>query len=241
MLGQPVGGASLGMSLRRVVARMSAIALVGVITVGCENGGGGDVIPSPSQRPGTPSATPSSSPDRTVTGADHQANLAACIRAQERSRQPDGTPAVMVYFHCGPDGEDVVRELERSVPADQVGSPLRFALVQLMAGPTEQERSDGLSSFWSNHQQLLRSVRIVNETRAVVDFDDAVSEIPNIGTSTGGKMFGDELDATVFQFRKVQKIVYTLEGNCEAFTEIFQSSGCPPSKRPLRPAIIPVR
>ncbi len=75
---------------------------------------------------------------------------------------------------------------------------------------------------------------------AVVDFDDAVSEIANIGTSTGGKMFGDELDATVFQFPKVQTIVYTLAGNCEAFTEIFQSSGCPPSKRPLRPTIIPV-
>ena len=229
------------MSLRRVVARMAAMALVGVVTVGCEPGGDGDVMPSPSShRPGTPSATPSSSPYRTVTEAE-QANLAAWIRAPERSRPTDGTPAVKVYFHCGPDGEDVVRELERSLPADEVGSPLRFALVQLMAGPTEQERADGLSSFWSNHQQLLRSVRIVNGTRAVVDFDDAVSEIPNIGTSTGGKMFGNALDATVFQFPKVQTIVYTLAGNCEAFTEIFQSSGCPPSKRPLRPTIIPVR
>ena len=230
----------VGMSLRRVVARMSAIALVGAITVGCEEGGDGDVMPSSSQPPGTPSATPPPSPIQTATEAEHQANL-ACIRAQERSRQPDGTPAVKVYFHCGSDGEDVVRELERSLPADQVGSPLRFALVQLMAGPTEQEQADGVSSFWSNHQQLLRSVRIVNETRAVVDFDDAVSEIGNIGTSTGGKMFGDELDATVFQFPKVQTIVYTLDGNCEAFSEIFQSGGCPPSKRPLRPGIIPVR
>jgi hypothetical protein len=229
----------VGMSLRRVVA--SAIAVAGVIAVGCEKGGDGDVMPSPSQRPGTPPATAPPSPYQTVTAAEHQANLAACSRAQERSRQPDGTSAVKVYFHCGPDGEDVIRELERSLPTDQVGSPLRFALIELMAGPTEQEQADGLSSFWSNHQQLLRSVRIVNETRAVVDFDDAVSAIGNISTSTGGKMFGDELDATVFQFPKVQTIVYTLEGNCEAFTEIFQSFGCPPSKRPLRPTIIPVR
>jgi hypothetical protein len=228
------------MRLTRVVAQRAAIALVGVVTtVGCETGGDGDVMPSPSsQRPGTPSTTPP--PSLPVEEAE-QANLAACVRAQERSRQTDGTPAVKVYFHCGPDGEDVVRELERPLPADKVRSPLRFALGQLMAGPTEQERADGLSSFWSNHQQLLRSVRIVNETRAVVDFDDAVSDIANIGTSTGGKMFGDALDATVFQFPKVQTIVYTLEGNCEAFTEIFQSSGCPPSKRPLRPTIISVR
>lgn len=230
------------MNLRRVVGRLAAIAVVGVVTVGCETGGDGDVIPTPSsRRPGTQSATPSPSPSRTVTEAEQQADLAACIRAQERSRQTDGTPAVKVYFHCGPDGEDVLRELERSLPADEVGSPLRFALGQLMAGPTEQERADGLSSFWSNHQQLLRSVRMVNGTRAVVDFDDAVSEIANISTSTGGKIFGDELDATVFQFPKVQTIVYTLAGNCEAFTEIFQSSGCPPSKRPLRATIIPVR
>lgn len=227
----------VGVSLRRVVARMSAVALVGVITVGCEKGRDGDVMPSSSPRPGTPSP----SPIRTATEAEHQTNLAACIRAQERSRQPDGTPAVKVYFHCGPDGEDVVRELERSLPADQIRNPLRFALVQLMAGPTEQEQADGLSSFWSNHQQLLRSVHVVNEARAVVDFDEAVSEIGNISTSTGGKMFGDELDATVFQFPKLQTIVYTLDGNCEAFTEIFESSGCPPSKRPLRPGIIPVR
>ena len=228
------------MSLRRVGARASAIVLVGVLTVGCENGGDNEVTPSPSQPPGTASATSSTSPSRTSTEAEDQA-LAACIRAQERSRQPAGTPAVKVYFHCGPDGEDVVRELERSLPADQVGSPLRFALVQLMSGPTEQEKADGLWSFWANHQQLLRSVRIVQETKAVIDFDDAVSKIANISTSTGGKAFGDELDATVFQFPKVQKIVYMLEGNCEAFTEIFQNSGCPPSERPLRPTIIPVR
>lgn len=226
--------------IRRVVARASVIVLVGVLAVGCEKGGDSRVTPNSSQPPGTPSATPSPNPNPTTTEAEHQANL-ACIRAQERSRQPDRTPAVKVYFHCGADGEDVVRELERSLPADQVGNPLRFALVQLMAGPTAQEQADGVSSFWSNHQLLLRSVRIVNETRAVVDFDDAVSEIANIGTSTGGKMFGDELDATVFQFSNVQTIVYMLEDNCEAFTEIFQSSGCPPSKRPVRPAIIPVR
>ena len=228
------------LSPRRMIALVALAALVGVVTAGCERGDGDAVLPRPSETTGTPAASPAPSPYRTVTEAEHQASLAACTRAQERSRQRDGTPVVKVYFRCGPDGEDATRELVRSLPEDQVRSPLRFALLQLMAGPTEQEQSDGLWSFWSNHQQLLRSVHIVNETRAVIDFDDAVSDIGNISTSTGGKVFGDDLDATVFQFPEIQTIVYTLEGSCASFTEIFESSGCHPSKRPLRPTIIPV-
>jgi hypothetical protein len=89
------------MRLTRVVAQRAAIALVGVVTtVGCETGGDGDVMPSPSsQRPGTPSTTPP--PGLPVEEAE-QANLAACVRAQERSRQTDGTPAVKVYFSLRP-------------------------------------------------------------------------------------------------------------------------------------------
>ena len=89
------------MSLRRVVPREFAIALVGLLTAGCEEGGDGDVMPSPSQPPGTPSTAPSSTPLPTASEAQQQANLAACVRAQERSRQPDGAPAVKVYSIAG--------------------------------------------------------------------------------------------------------------------------------------------
>jgi len=105
-------------------------------------------------------------------------------------------------------------------------SPLRGTLTELLMGPTEDERSDGLSSMFSEDTAgMLRDVNITSDGTAIVDFDAALRDtIPNASTSAGSAALIGQLNRTIFQFESVEAIEYRLGGSCEAFWEWLQGS-----------------
>jgi spore germination protein GerM len=125
-------------------------------------------------------------------------------------------------------GEELV-PVSRTVPATT--GVLRVSLEQLLAGPTEEERSAGLISlFAAGAAGELRDVTIDGDGKAVVDFGPGVVN-GSAGTSTGSTLLLAQLNATVFQFSTVERVEYRLEGSCAGFFEWLQR-GCEVIERP---------
>ncbi|HEY6746791.1 MAG TPA: GerMN domain-containing protein [Mycobacteriales bacterium] len=121
------------------------------------------------------------------------------------------TTTVMVYFHSA---EKLVL-VTRRVPLTQ--RVATAALRQLLAGPTAAEREAGTWSWFSARTAgMLRSVRVADGV-AYADFSDLRPVIPNASTSGGSAALLGELDATLMQFRTVQRTVYSLDGDVAAF------------------------
>ena len=112
-------------------------------------------------------------PDSTVSGdagTSRDAMHAAPDSADTRSAD---SMQVEVWFDRG---EEVVAVMRR-VPAS--GDTLTAALQALLAGPTEAERQQGLTSWFSAETaDALRSAR-VEDGLAIVDLRDVSSIIPN--------------------------------------------------------------
>jgi spore germination protein GerM len=128
----------------------------------------------------------------------------------------NGTAVVEVYFsNLELGADDEVFPVERTVDAPAV---LLGALEALVAGPTAEEASQGYSSWFSSDTaQLVDRVRI-DDGVAYVAFDARLPDvIPNASTSAGSTALLAALDATVLQFPTVDDVVYTLEGDAEAF------------------------
>lgn len=99
---------------------------------------------------------------------------------------------------------------------------LDVALTSLLAGPTEAEREEGVTSFFSEAtSHLLREVYLEDD-RAVVDFHDLRSVIPNASTSAGSLALLSELNGTVFALPGIRRVEYRMEGSCEAFWNFLQ-------------------
>jgi spore germination protein GerM len=144
------------------------------------------------------------------------------------SSEGTGTPGVrdevtvQVFFHHADRGsESDVFAVERHVEPPAV---LRGALVALLAGPTASERDAGYESwFTSATSGLLDDVRLEGGV-AHVAFDASLPKvIPNASTSAGSARLLGELDATVTQFDAVDEVVYSLEGDVDAFYEWLQA------------------
>jgi hypothetical protein len=108
---------------------------------------------------------------------------------------------------------------------------LRAALDALAAGPTEEEVSQGISSFFSGEtSDLFREVSLVGDS-AVVDVGNLAAAIPNASSSTGSFLFLSELNGTVFGLPGIARVEYRMEGSCEAFWNFLQQS-CQQVRRP---------
>lgn len=137
-----------------------------------------------------------------------------------------GTTDVTVFFHRGEELVPVTRSVASTTGV------LRASLEVLLAGPTEEERTDGLLSWFSEETEgMLNGVTIDSGGAAVVDVGDLRPLIPNASTSAGSEMLLAQLDATVFQFRTVTSVEYRLDGSCEVFYEWLQR-GCEVIERP---------
>lgn len=111
-------------------------------------------------------------------------------------------------------GEETV-PVARVVP--RTTGVLRAAIEQLVAGPSEGERADGLSSLFSTSTAgALGEVTIDGSGRATVDFGSKVVA-GNASTSTGSGLLLAQLNATVFQFPNVTSVEYRVDGSCETF------------------------
>jgi hypothetical protein len=137
---------------------------------------------------------------------------------------------VTVWFTCTTGTEGRLIAGYRAVPT--TSAVLRASLQQLLSGPSADERSGGVTSWFSPATAgMLAGVTIDAAGRATVDFHDLRPVIPNASTSAGSQMLLAQLDATVFQFSSVHSAVYRIESSCEAFTEWLQIGGCEPRTR----------
>ena len=108
-------------------------------------------------------------------------------------------------------------------PAEVTARMLEVALREHLAGPTPEEREEGLSSWFSPETaHALRSVSVDGGGNAVVDFRNLASLIPAASSSAGSAMLLGELNATVFQHPAVSTVEYRLDGSCEAFWNWLQ-------------------
>jgi hypothetical protein len=139
------------------------------------------------------------------------------------------TTEVTVFFS---DASGSVTAVTRTVP--KTVGVLRASLEQLLLGPTDAERANGLASFFSTDDtgDLSVAVAIQGDGTAVVDLDSRLPErIPNASTAAGSQQLLAELNATVFQFPTVSAVEYRLGGSCEAFWAFLQGS-CTTISRP---------
>jgi spore germination protein GerM len=99
---------------------------------------------------------------------------------------------------------------------------LAATLTELLAGPTANERSTGLRSWFSaDTADSLLSARVVGGT-AHIDFKDFSSRISGASSSCGSSQLLSQLDRTARQFPTVERTLYSFNGNVEAFYSWLQ-------------------
>lgn len=140
---------------------------------------------------------------------------------------PQETMTVTVFF--SPDSQNdcaAVEPTERVVPAsDNVATA---ALNALFAGPTEAERGQGYSSWFSAETtSILLSLRVIG-SNAYVNLTDIRPIIPGASSSCGGQMFLAQVETTLKNAVAVERVFYAIEGDPVAFYEWIQL-GCDPS------------
>ena len=139
-----------------------------------------------------------------------------------------GETVITVLFECGGDavaptgGVGVPRIVpDSSTPVDRIEWTLR----SLLAGPTTDEQGLGFeSAFDARTVDALRGVSLTDGA-LVVDFNDAII-VNNMNTATGMVFFQAELKRNVFQFPEVETVEFHFDGDCEAWSALFESDGC---------------
>jgi len=101
----------------------------------------------------------------------------------------------------------------------------KAALEELFKGPTEEEKSQGYVSWFSDTtKDILESVKIENNT-AYVNLKDIRQIIPNVSTSCGSAEFLAEVETTLKQFPNVNRVIIAIDGKPSTFYEWIQI-GC---------------
>jgi hypothetical protein len=138
----------------------------------------------------------------------------------------DDSPELTVFFSRG-DSSVAVRRAASGV----AGGP-EAALRELLRGPSETERTSGITSWFSAETAgVLRGFRVEADGIAHVDFADLTLVIPGASSSAGSEVLLRELNGTLFQHPEIQAIEYTIGGSCEAFWNWLQYD-CEVMRRP---------
>jgi hypothetical protein len=163
----------------------------------------------------------------TVVTVDARA-VATCI-APDPLAPGVGEVIITIFYECGND--DVVPTAGVGVPRivpEQGGEAIdriEWTLRSLLAGPTNDERNAGfVSGFNAATADALTSVTLT-DGRLVVDFNDAII-VNNMGTATGMVQFNAELHRNVFLHPEVDSVEFHLNGDCEAWSALFEDDGC---------------
>lgn len=150
--------------------------------------------------------------------------LASCNATEDGSPTPTPSPTevaeqtVDIYLHSGNSEECAeVVAVQRPVEARS----LRAAMEQLLAGPTEEEISQGLGGWFSVATESLLISAEIDGDLARVDFEDLRTVIPNASSSCGSAMLLAQLDGTAGQFG-VTATLYSIEGDPQVFYEWLQ-------------------
>jgi hypothetical protein len=113
--------------------------------------------------------------------------------------------------------------VEREIP--ETLGVAKAALEELFKGPTEEEKSQGYVSWFSDiTKDILKSLKIENNT-AYVNLEDIRQIIPNVSSSCGSAEFLAEVETTLKQFSGVDKVIIAINGKPSVFYEWIQI-GC---------------
>jgi hypothetical protein len=139
-----------------------------------------------------------------------------------------GQAIITVLYECDPDANVLTAGtgVPRIVPEPQTAEErLEWTLRSLLAGPTADEQKVGfVSGFDASTADALNSVTLT-DGRLRVDFNDAII-VNNMGTATGMIQFNAELKRNVFPSPEVDTVEFSLNGDCEAWSALFESDGC---------------
>jgi hypothetical protein len=162
----------------------------------------------------------------TVVTVDVQA-IATCNPPDPLAPGP-GQVIIAVFYECGND--DIYPTagvgVPRIVPEEgEAVDRIEWTLRSLLAGPTTDEQLVGFKSgFDAATAEALNSATLTDGA-LVVDFNDAII-VNNMGTSTGMVQFNAELHRNVFFHPEVETVEFHLNGDCEAWSALFESDGC---------------
>ena len=140
-----------------------------------------------------------------------------------------GQVIISVLYECDSDGTFPTAGIgvPRIVPAGagEAIDRLEWTLRSLLAGPTDDERLAGFDSFFDATPAAALNRVTLTDGHAVVDFNDAII-VNNMNTSTGSVFFNAELRRNVFQHPGVDSVEFRFNGDCEAWSGLFESDGC---------------
>ena len=167
------------------------------------------------------------SPDDTANDAD-DTNVDDTDTTVDEPR----TMSVQVYFGNNienPAAQDcsavfpVTREIAET---DDDEEKIKLAMEELVKGPTEEEITEGATSFFSaSTEELLADVELRSGIAYINFKTDLRETIPNASSSCGSQQFLSEINETVNQFG-ITTVRYSFDGNPQSFYEWLQLS-CP--------------
>jgi hypothetical protein len=162
----------------------------------------------------------------TVVTIDVQA-VATC-NAPDPLAPGAGEVVITILYECGNDDVNPTRGVgvPRIVPeGGEAIDRIEWTLRSLLAGPTTDEQIAGfVSGFDAATADALTGVTL-SDGRLVVDFNDAII-VNNMGTATGMVQFNAELHRNVFLHPEVDSVAFHLNGDCEAWSALFEDDGC---------------
>lgn len=135
----------------------------------------------------------------------------------------------VVYFANDQLNPNVECGTVHPVSRDAGGHPdRRFAMLsELLRGPTEAERAEGYSSFFSGQTaDALRSLSVQNST-AYVNLRDLRAVIPNASSSCGSAALMAQIESTLMQFPEIERVIVAFDGSTQTFYDWIQI-GCGP-------------
>lgn len=150
--------------------------------------------------------------------------------SQTEKKESEQSLIVKVYFNnssLNPNSQDCskVFPLERIIPVND--NVAQASIVELVKGPSEQEKADGYVSLFSEKtKDIIIKVKFENDT-AYVNLKDVRQIIPNASASCGSAEFFAEMESTLKQFPSIKKVVFAINGKPSVFYEWLQV-GCTP-------------
>jgi spore germination protein GerM len=184
--------------------------------------------------PRRPVATAIPSPTAAVLASDEHAPEPSAQSELACADQGDPVPTsdqVMVFFTCEPPPADPRPVFRIDPGVDSIEARLHFAIEQLLAGPTPDERDLGYSSvFPLGSEELLIGVYVGDDGLATLDFADALQTVGPLNSSHNRFLLFGTIGETTFQFDEVQAVEFRIEGSCDQFARYFETV-CEPWRR----------
>jgi putative hemolysin len=175
--------------------------------------------PTTPAEPGTDEPAEPDPADQPTAPAEPTAEPTA---APEPTTNPEGPVDYDVYLLVdGGECDEIVARPRTSTVEGVLGD----AMTQLLAGPTDDEIAEGLGSWFSaDTAGMLRAIEIDDGVARISFAADLRTTIPNASSSCGSAGLLAQLDATATQFSTVDRAIYSLDGDVDAFYEWLQLS-----------------